>query len=152
MAIWRCPLISPLYPEAPSLRRGEWDEVVSEHKLLEWSHGKKDRECYFQNVHNDLVSSNWCYEETKKKKKIINLFQIPHWKHVCMYTHANTKGILTSNPEILPPPNAVFVMTNLKFTTGLSLHKNLLWTDKGLWGWKGQSLGLKPRFKTEVWH
>lgn len=40
--------------------RGEWDEVVSEHKFLEWSHGKKDQECYFLNVHNDLVSSNLC--------------------------------------------------------------------------------------------
>lgn len=124
-----CPLISPLCPEAPSPQeRGVRCGGLRTQVtgMITWKKGPR-------------VLFSKCSQWSGKLQSVL-------WRE---------KNADQFVPEILPPPNVVFIMTNLKFTTRLSLHKNLLWTDKGLWSWKGQrawvwNWGSKLRFETKL--
>lgn len=88
-----------------------------------WSHESEAQSGIFKAAYNYVMGLALCYQEPEL---LINLFQIPHGKHACKLSHTHTQTrqwILTSNPEIRPPPNALFITANLKLTTWPSFHE-----------------------------
>lgn len=129
---------------------GKWVGVVSE----PWNdHMNQKHRVVFSKLHITMWWASLCVVKSQNCSSICSKSHMESM-HANCHIHTQTRQwILTSNPEIRPPPSALFITANLKLTTWPSFHEIFAMNWCSNWKIKGQeqsTSGLETELNNDL--